>query len=229
MARYQSKAMVKSKRKNRRNRKYNIPIGVPSSKIVKFKYVDSIILDPPQSGIQAHYFSANGLYDPDVSGIGHQPRYFDSEMLSYDHYMVIGSKIKVTSVPYISHSTADGLRPCVWGVTLQDTPTLSDSTPTAMIEGNRNKGRWRLAAPGVSGENTKGKYPSITCGFSAKKFLGDLSDKHEGTKSANPSDQAYYGIWCGAPAPNVDPGNFNFMVEIVYTAILKEPAYVAQS
>ncbi len=58
-----------------------------------------------------YVFAANGLYDPDITGTGHQPMGFDQMMLFYYHYTVLYSKITVkyrnnsTTVPsYVSIS-----------------------------------------------------------------------------------------------------------------------------
>lgn len=218
----------RNRRKYRRYKK--IPIGMPAKKLVKLKYVDEVQLNPLTSGIQAYYFSANGMYDPNITGVGRQPRYFDETMIGYDHYQVIGSKIKVTQVPFHNaESAVSSDRPCVWGVTLQDTATLQNIDALSMIESNRNKGQWRMGSSILTGLHTKGRTPVVYRGFSAKKFLGDLSDKHEGSKTSNPSDQAFFGVWAGAPLSGVDPGTVAFIVEIVYTAILKEPTYVPRS
>lgn len=38
-------------------------------------------------------FRCNGMYDPNETGVGHQPRFFDEMSGFYDRYRVIGSKI----------------------------------------------------------------------------------------------------------------------------------------
>lgn len=56
--------------------------------------VQSINLDPGIGGLAAaHVFAANGLFDPDITGIGHQPVGFDQMMAMYDHYVVTKAKI----------------------------------------------------------------------------------------------------------------------------------------
>jgi len=57
----------------------------------KLIYGDRYVID--DGGTQV--FSANGLYDPDTTGIGHQPRGYDQIMQMYDHYVVTRAKIEV--------------------------------------------------------------------------------------------------------------------------------------
>lgn len=42
--------------------------------------------------------SGNGLYDPDISGTGHQPLGFDQWMAFYDRYRVLSSTCTVTTI-----------------------------------------------------------------------------------------------------------------------------------
>jgi len=43
----------------------------------------------------SYFFSANGLFDPNTTGTGHQPMGFDQMMLMYEQYTVFASKITV--------------------------------------------------------------------------------------------------------------------------------------
>lgn len=62
----------------------------------KLRYSTNISLTAT-SGIPSGYlFAVNGLFDPDVTGVGHQPMGFDQIMLSYNHYCVFNTRIIVT-------------------------------------------------------------------------------------------------------------------------------------
>lgn len=54
-------------------------------------------VNPTAGGLAAvHVFSANGLYDVDITGTGHQPTGFDQLMDLYDHYVVSKCRAVVT-------------------------------------------------------------------------------------------------------------------------------------
>jgi hypothetical protein len=65
-------------------------------------------------GFTYHQWSCNGLYDPNITGTGHQPMYFDQLIGLYDHYTVLRSRFKIQ----VSCPTANiGIN---WGVYLED-------------------------------------------------------------------------------------------------------------
>lgn len=217
------RVLQRAYRKRRSRRR--IPTGMPSKKLVKLKYATTVALNPGSTTPDYKYFSCNGMYAPEIVG-GHQPLYFDQWMSNYDHYQVIGSAIRITQVPTQNAGTA-GV-PCLWGCIIDDETTFSYSTSSQIIESNQGR-YFRQGNNGTTGVNTAGKSPSLVRKFSAKKQLGVGTGKQEGSTSANPIDQMYFGLWCASPADTSDPAQHTFMVEISYIAVLKEPKFIAQS
>jgi len=69
-------------------------VGFPDKVSVKLRYVER--LDITTAGgvpYYNHIFRANSLYDPDYTGTGHQPLYFDQYAAIYDRYKVRGCKL----------------------------------------------------------------------------------------------------------------------------------------
>lgn len=225
MKNYKKNKSSKKKSKTKNNKTF-IPYGMPNSQMVKLKYVTTINLNPGIGQMTSHYFSANGMYDPDITGTGHQPLFFDQYMASYDHYRVVGSSCRITQLPETTNGTVN---PVMWGCILDDNTSLTYSTPAALIESNQSKSKFRIGSQVSSSAHTSGKNPRLITKFSGKKFFNTLNSTHDGTKSANPTDQAYYGIWCTGVGNVSDPPTMTFMVEISYLAIIKEPHFVAQS
>ncbi len=61
----------------------------PQTLIRKLRYCDRLEIDPgASSALGEHFFSCVGLFDPDITGTGHQPMGFDQYMALYDHYQV---------------------------------------------------------------------------------------------------------------------------------------------
>jgi len=74
----------------------------PFIKNVVFNYANEVSLLAPSGGIGvAHFYRANSLFDPDQSGIGQQPRYYDTLVgdantnAPYFQYCVLGTKAVV--------------------------------------------------------------------------------------------------------------------------------------
>ena len=68
---------------------------LPFSRTVKLRYNDYVTFNPAGS-IATYQFSANSLHDPNTTSYGHQPFMYDKMADNYNHYLVLGSKIKAT-------------------------------------------------------------------------------------------------------------------------------------
>lgn len=214
------------RRKLWRKRRLRRPLpltGYGQSKIVRLRYCDEITLDPALGGIASHYFLANGMYDPDHSLGGHQPLGFDQMMAGYDHFTVIGSRIKVTPV----NNGAGTGTPGYFGVILDDNSTLSYASAAQCLESKQGKGGIMVSQKSING-NQRSAWRS----FSAKKFFRKNAivgaAEYKGSESADPTEKAYFGIWNAAVGTN-NPDASIFMVEIEYIAVLTEPKFLAQS
>ena len=212
--RYRRKS-VKATRK-----RSNLPIGgFTKTKKVKLRYTDMVTINGGSSGNPAaYYYSANGVYDPDVTSTGHQPRYLDEWLAIYDHYTVVGSKIKVTAVP----SGTMNVTPGMWGIFLDDNTTLSYHNAQDIIEGDKRKDNYRFFGP--LEVHTNGKSPKLTCTFSSKSVFGKNPvgcEELRGSASANPAEQSYFAIWAAGVAGG-DPALYAFLVDIEYIMVLTE-------
>lgn len=68
--------------------------GFADSVNVKLNYVQNIIINPGVA-IGSYVFRGNSLYDPDYTGGGHQPMYFDEYSAIYNKYRVLGCSIRI--------------------------------------------------------------------------------------------------------------------------------------
>lgn len=185
----------------------------------KFRYSEDITLASSASTPAVHVFSMNGLYDPNITGIGHQPRGFDELMPLYDHYVVIGARVRVDFVNASTTNTAF----CF--LALRDSATASTGYSDYLENGN-NK-HITLGVEG-SGSNNKTLYYNVN----PNKFLGrskPMADPQlKGSESGNPSEQAYLHV-AAVSSDLFTASNMTILVTIEYTAVLIEPKPLGQS
>lgn len=69
----------------------------PEQFYTKHRYVTSIVLTSNVGGVCAtpHEFRLNGLFDPDLTLVGHQPYGFDQLALAYNRYCVYGVSAQI--------------------------------------------------------------------------------------------------------------------------------------
>lgn len=89
-------------------RKYKMRIGriprtlnpFPNSKLVRHNYCDTVTLSgSTAAGLPTGYvFRTNSMYDPDYTGVGHQPMFRDEMAAQYNFYTVLSSKIQITMI-----------------------------------------------------------------------------------------------------------------------------------
>lgn len=95
------------------------PTGIPDRMKMRLRYVQNVSIAPLAAHFQDYIFRGNSAFDPDFTGVGHQPYYFDQYSALYNKYRVYGSSIRVdvvnqsgvmaTSVIVVPHSENTGL------------------------------------------------------------------------------------------------------------------------
>lgn len=116
-------------RRQRRTRRYVQP--VPQRFYTKLRYAftgQQLVLTA--GAINRQSWAANGLFDPDVSGAGHQPYYFDQLSAMYRRYQVYGVKIQIWAQ---SNTGADG-KPIYMTLWAQPSGDAVVNNPDQMVE-----------------------------------------------------------------------------------------------
>lgn len=181
-----------------------------------FRYVEEFTLDPSLASTAVYQtFSANGLYDPNISGTGHQPLGFDQLVgVVYNHYTVVGAKIKV----YFMSTDEGSLGEALVGIQTSATIPISAAL-TTLVEDPGSK-------MGVLTNLDAKASTTLTANVSLSKFLGQNvigEDDNAGSSSANPTEQVYFNVFAGSNQVGVtDPAKIQCIAVIDYIAVLHE-------
>lgn len=150
-------------------------------------------------GVSSRRFSANGLYDPDLTGVGHQPRGFDQMMTLFDRYVVTGVRVEMwvgPTTPIAGVNTLAGI------AYIEDVGT----TPANMIDWLELPNNAITSKPIGNTAQPEGQYISTYYdlvklkghGKNRSEFIQEIAN--QGTSSANPDDTADIRIWAGPSA-----------------------------
>jgi hypothetical protein len=202
------------------------PLFAPRQKTV-LRYSEYVPLDPGVGVALGYVFAANGCYDPNISGTGHQPKGFDQWMAFYDHYHVESS---VVTVYFTSNSATAAQQSAMVGISLRDSSTTVTGTDLTSLIEDGVIGCHKYAPLGIvnteAAAQVHNKYSAAT--FFGTKSLLDTSQLR-GDASSNPSDLAYYHVWYAPMSGGLDLTACIALVVIDYTVILTEPRPIGQS
>lgn len=215
--------VVKKKRNKRKGPR--ITKMLKDKTVGKLRYVDTVSIDPGLAGISSHAFYANGIFDPDYTGTGHQPLMHDEYIALYGYYRVISSKIKVAPVP----NSTSAVEPCIYGVYIDHDTSLDYTLGTSVIEDSRNKGSWGILnnfGPNYVGATPKTKTLSWNAEkHMAKEFAIDAIGVGGSPSGAHAN---FFRVWCASIEGN-NPGNMTFLVQIDYVVEFTAPLTVTPS
>ena len=149
----------------------------------KLRYSTKFTLNPAAStNVVQHVFSANGLYDPDITGVGHQPRGFDQLMSLYAQYTVTKCQMRA----FFDHIESSGAYGFIYGI-FEDvlSSTVSDSEDVMekphIVSYLHSRDTTRNSA-------TYTCYPTRRLGYNNP---GNTTGTQLGTASQNPGQQVY--------------------------------------
>lgn len=187
------------------------------------RYSSAITLNPNAEGLSTpgnvYVFSGNGCFDPDITGGGHQPMYFDNYAAVYAKYRVKFSKISVTVVNHAVNTAT----------TLGTTPNysyrlfiLSDGTSGAtdiplnmgeiIEEGGRNI-KWRFIAPSLNGKLPKLKSSQVPTRLLS---VAAMEQNTSALTTSNPAMPTYFYVGVTSADGVTDPPAVSLYVTVKY-------------
>jgi len=201
---------TKSKRKPRMTLTVLPGNGMPPSIVNKFRYCDLVGISNAAAYAQ-YTFRGNSLFDPDYTGTGHQPRYYDQFSAFYSRYKVTHCSLKLSVSNYSTTSAC-----IVTVIPHSDILTLTnyyDAAEQPLVKRTEQ----------VPISTRQGSRSSVTHSVSTRKVLGLSNaqlagEDYSASTGATPLSVWYWNIGVFNP----QGGNVNVIVdvELEYTALL---------
>lgn len=187
------------------------------------RVTQTIPIDSSNANVATTSFSMNDMYDPEVTHIGHQPRWYDELCGLYDRWVVLGSKITATPT---CQSTSSQIVKC-WMY-----KTDENDKGTFVLNDHMESGKCKqimCVAGVVPGSTNQNGQTSLIMGYSARKdhLMRITRPKEEktlwGSAGASPSDLFYVHLQSApdnvAEAVTTAAINVTWDVVIDYTAL----------
>jgi len=165
-------------------------------------------------GIGQYVFSTNGLYDPNTSGPGGQPLYFDQLTAIYDHYTVVRSKCR-----FMWTSTSAMILRV--GTYIDDDSSVGTG---AMLAASRPGGKFVTTNTPYSDKQELTMYWDQKTAFGPG---GDAEPNLQGSSSANPQEQQHFVINFTDPGGSANVVDLCVVIE--YQTIWNEFATIGAS
>lgn len=159
-------------------------------------YSTRIALNPSVGGVAASYvFRLSSIFDPDFTGVGHQPVGHDQLEPLYERYQVWKVDFHVE---FANRSTTENQRV---GYRISDSSSTSSDPDVNVENGNCE---WRLITPGGDSKMFTGtvQVPKVH-GVSYKQYMSN--DDYGANFGNNPAEEAYFHLWADGLGDDTDP------------------------
>lgn len=198
----------------------NAVVGLPTGMRVQMKYSTRVDLTSAVLSTVENVFRAFSIFDPDYTGVGHQPLGHDQWANLYKRYRVLGSKIDAHFSRTDAPAATNYQNQCVLALTEQ----------SALVSGSDLLAEYPVSRSTILGNDGGTKYLSL--GYTpAWKFKGEPGVAFEADYSAdfgnNPTRDSYYHILMSHGGFGSCDGRANIV--ITYDVWIYDPVDLASS
>lgn len=188
------------------------PMGMePMRMRTQLAYAESEIPLAPGYYYGSYVFSANDIYDPNVTGGGHQPDFHDALATLYNNYICVGSKLYLE----VHNTAVQAVEVGVFCV-----PSALGSLTSGQIRQRANKSAI------VARNGDEGDTCVIELSFSPKDILppGTADSTTAAAFGSQPAQRVFYDIHFASPDASTLL-SLRFNVQIVYDVICCNPKF----
>lgn len=213
-----SKTQKRQKKKTSRALAKDVYHALPPKMSVKLDYAGTVYLYSAAVDTYEYVFRGNSIFDPDFTGVGHQPYAHDQWATLYQRYRVKSSNIKM------QFASASGITSpihcCI--VATNDSASMASFSLAAEMPG---------AVTGIISSPTGNGVCELSLSTTAKGMKGSAAltkDKEmEATFGSSPAIAWYYHVLVYQPG-TASVGVRSF-AKITYTTDIYDPVEMAQS
>lgn len=171
----------------------------------KLTYCETITRTESVSPQNIFFMSCNSIYDPNATGIGHQPYGHDTYSTIYNQYTVMKSKITVTAAQIVSNTNA-----FTWGIGIVD-DTSTNAGYDYTFERPDHSIRPMMQIAGQQGR------PLTMTWDRNKRFpANDNAANLSASFGSSPSEQEYFEVCAQSGSPSSNLGTIYYFVKVEY-------------
>lgn len=193
--------------------------GFPEKIATTLRYYDYKTPSASATTLAGYHFKANGIYDPDTTGIGHQPLGFDQYTPIYNHWVVIGARLKATFT--YRDDVGDTVHPIMVGIYDDDDGTNA-LTYSSVVEGTDRR-KYNYLTTNNDRVDVYSRWRSVKTFGNAP--LSDPSQR--GSTTADPSETHQWYVWYYNQGNTAN--TINVSVDIEYSVVFFEKKDLAGS
>lgn len=226
-------ALKRAQTRGKKTQMVKVPknrLAFPQSMKTKLRYTERVEFTPGGTSVQQQQYRGNGVFDPNATGLGHQPRGFDQFMEIYQKFTVLGSTCTVQFMyegydgPSLkaaagnltqNRSSTDNvpaLTPIACGLH-KGMETLSAGTYTEQMEKERTQ--WGY----ITGSG--GEICTLTGKGTTKEMFGKkysiAAEGYTGSDSADPTEQWFWEVWAGRVSDDYPQEQVKVIANVVLT------------
>lgn len=186
----------------------NIWDPFPAKQMARMRYSTDVTITPGTGSAGVHTFAANGLFDPDITGTGHQP-------YGYDTYATLFFRYKVLKATIVVRPTSN--TNCIYGVNISP-----QAAPIVDYDLIKERKGCRMAVC-----NSNAATDAVVQYYNSDYYGSD--DNLHAFFTSNPSEIFYFNVWCTMQTASATGAARDFSVTITYDVEMWDPKALAKS
>lgn len=176
--------------------------------IAKHKYAQSFSISTSGTPTGLYQFNLNSMFDPDRSGVGHQPYGRDQYATLYNRYRVISCSYRISAIDSLNNQAIQ--------VTAIPTNTVSVSYPDNATAREQPRARYVIQNPGSPARMLVGRsYLPSLMGRTKAQYMAD--DNYQAQTGTNPAEFGILNVLVGNVGDQSIPLTAICTIELVYT------------